>query len=493
MKPSDQYIDILAKAEKQGCVEGAMRRLALEDLFFLLVFVLGRKDADRPWIYDRCREVQTNPDGYLDLWAREHYKSTIITFAKTIQDILNDPDITVGIFSHTRPIAKGFLRQIKRELEGNNALKALFPDILYADPQHQSPKWSEDDGIIVKRKTNPKEATVEAWGLVDGQPTSKHFRLLVYDDVVTRESVTTPDMIRKVTDAWALSLNLGADGGKIRTIGTRYHFADTYQEVIKRKAAIPRIYPATEDGTPEGRPVLMTAEQLAVKRRDMGAYIFACQMLQNPKEDGLMGFNRDDLRFWPAKQFGGMNIYILVDPASSKKHGSDYTAVFVIGTGTDGNYYVITMLRDRLNLTERAAAVFALHRQYNPIRVGYEKYGLQADIEHLNDLMNRENYRFEIVELGGQLAKEERIRRMVPLAEQHRIWLPDTCIRTNRAGQTEDLTKVFIDEEWVTFPLGLHDDMIDCLSRVCDEDMKITFPKAPWRPSVRMLQTEAIA
>lgn len=489
---NDAYAALLRPLGGTEAEWHALRELAKGDLFFLLVHILGRKDADRDWIFERCREVQASPNGYLDLWAREHYKSTIITLALTIQDILNDPEITVGIFSHTRPIAKGFLRQIKRELEGSDKLKGLFPDVLYADPQRQSPKWSEDDGIIVKRKSNPKEATVEAWGLVDGQPTSKHFRLLVYDDVVTRESVTTPEMIRKVTDAWALSLNLGADGGRRRIPGTRYHFADTYHEIIKRGAAIPRIHPATADGTPEGRPVLLSPEQLAIKRRDMGAYIFACQMLQNPKEDGVMGFNRNDLRFWPAKQFGGMNIYMLVDPASSKKKGSDYTAIFVIGAGMDGNYYVITMVRDRLNLTERAAAVFALHRQYSPIRVGYEKYGLQADTEHIDDVMTRENYRFEIAELGGSLAKEERIRRLVPLAEQHRIWLPDTCIRTNRAGQTEDLTKVFIDEEWVTFPLGLHDDMIDDLSRICDEDMGIVFPKAPGRFRAPM-QTEAIA
>ena len=73
--------------------------------------------------------VQESPDGHLDLWAREHYKSTIITFGQTIQDILRDPEVTVGIFSHTRPIAKGFLRQIKRELESNQTLKDLFPDI----------------------------------------------------------------------------------------------------------------------------------------------------------------------------------------------------------------------------------------------------------------------------------------------------------------------------------------------------------------------------
>lgn len=193
-----------------------LRNLCRTDLYFLIRYGLGRPDLERQWLLERCREVQAEPNDRLDLWAREHYKSTIITLGLTVQDILNDPEITVGIFSHTRPIAKGFLRQIKVELETNERLKEWFPEILWSDPHREAPKWSEDEGITVRRSTNPKEQTVEAWGLVDGQPTSKHFRSVVYDDVVTIESVSTPDMIAKVTRAWELSRNLGATGGTTR-------------------------------------------------------------------------------------------------------------------------------------------------------------------------------------------------------------------------------------------------------------------------------------
>ena len=133
------------------------RRRCRTDLHWLLVHGLHRPDCDNEWVKARCAEVQASPDGHLDLWAREHYKSTIITFAKTIQDILVDPEVTIGIFSHTRPIAKAFLRQIKQEFETNDTLKGWFPDILWENPQKQSPKWSEDEGIVVKRKDTSKE------------------------------------------------------------------------------------------------------------------------------------------------------------------------------------------------------------------------------------------------------------------------------------------------------------------------------------------------
>jgi hypothetical protein len=198
-----------------------LRNLCQGDLYFLLRYGCGRVDLEHPWLFARRREVQASPNGHLDLWAREHGKSSIITFGLTIFDILNDPEITVGIFSHTRPIAKGFLRQIKREFEANERLKAWFPDILWADPAKEAPKHSEDDGIIVKRKGNPKESTVEAWGLVDGQPTGKHFKLRIFDDVVVSGSVGSPDMIVKTSEALALADNLGAIGGSVRLDATK--------------------------------------------------------------------------------------------------------------------------------------------------------------------------------------------------------------------------------------------------------------------------------
>jgi hypothetical protein len=90
--------------------------------------------------------------------------------------------------------------------------------------------------------------------LVDGQPTSKHYKLMVYDDVVTRESVTTPDMIQKVTEAWELSRNLVSEHSRTRYIGTRYHFNDSYRTIMDRGIAS-RIHKATFDGTVDGDPV----------------------------------------------------------------------------------------------------------------------------------------------------------------------------------------------------------------------------------------------
>lgn len=197
--------------------------LGCNDRFFLLTGLMGRSDALHPWLFQRCREVESDPDGYLDLWARYHYKSTFNTFAGIVQEIVRDPEITICILSCTKPTAQTFLTQIQQEFERNERLCEVYEDVLWKNPRKEAARWSRDKGIVVKRKGNPKEATVEAWGLVDGQPIARHYDLLDYDDIVVPEFVTNPEMIKKVTQRWELSDSLGKHGRTRKWHqGTRY-------------------------------------------------------------------------------------------------------------------------------------------------------------------------------------------------------------------------------------------------------------------------------
>lgn len=455
----------------------AQRQLARSDLFFLLVRLMKRSDMVHPWLMARCDEVQATPNGCLDLWAREHYKSTIITVGKSIQDILINPESTIGIFSVTRPLAKGHLRMIKGEFERNLDLQTLFPDILYSNPFKDAPKWSEDDGIIVKRRSNAKESTVEAWGLIEGLPTGKHFGIRIYDDIIDGRTVTNPDMIAKATNSWEQSINLGSIGGVERYVGTRYHANDSWAEVLRRGVAKPRLHAATHDGTLTGSPVFMSAAELQKRRIANGPYNFSCQYMQNPAADSKDGFRVEDIRYYEECSGAGMNKYILVDPASAKKKGSDYTAMVVIGLGQDQNYYLLDMVRDRLNLREKAEALISLHKRWRPNAVGYEKYGAQCDIEYIREKQNQLNYRFDIRQLGGSMAKVDRIKRLIPVVEENRLYLPEILIKEDYEGKPVDLVQALLYEELTAFPVSHHDDMLDAIARIEDEDMQVTWPK----------------
>jgi predicted phage terminase large subunit-like protein len=202
----------------------------------------------------------------------------------------------------------------------------------------------------------------------------------------------------------------------------------------------------------------------------------------------MQGFKREWLQYYKQITENKLNWYILVDAASSKKKGSDYTSMWAVGLGQDKNYYCIPIIRDRLNLKERSDALFEAHRKYKPKQVRYERYGLMSDIEHMQDRMETENYRFKITEVGGQTSKNDRIKRLLPLFEAGRILLPKTKYVTDWQKTPVDLINSFIEEEYMAFPVGLHDDMLDGLARICEPDLQLIWPmeqkleKAPQAP-----------
>lgn len=541
-KLADFYKEVVKSYGRAG--EAALGRV---DRYYLLCVLLHRLDAMHPWLYARCREVEQDPDGYLDLWAREHYKSTIITFAGCVQEIVNNPEITIGIFSHTKPTAKKFLLQLKYEFEENEDLKTIYAEIFWKNPQKEAPSWSEDKGITVKRQSNPREATVEAHGLVDGQPTGSHFQLRVYDDVVTLESVTTPEQVKKTTEAHDLSDNLGARGEdgirRAWRVGTRYKFGDTYQDIIDRKMVKVRLYPATDDGTKTGKPVLVSRETLQQMIRDQPSAIFAAQQLLNPAAGVEALFQAKWLKYTDIRP-ATLTIYIMCDPASSRKRGRDNTAIFVLGIDATRNKYLLDGYSHKMGLSERWQKLRDLYVKWSNapgvqfVKVGYERYGLLDAMEHFEERMLVERLGFEIVELAwpaeGGNAKYDRIQRLEPEFRNGRFWLAaepfrEEVVRDDAGndvfdkagkpvvrlvkieetknqrmvkeqgqefrvlkptrqldldGQVYDLNKVFLDQ-YLRYPYVNHDDNLDCVSRIFDMD-----PAPPVIIAPHMLEPE---
>ena len=499
-----------------------MRDLARADRFYLLTQVLHRKDLQghgMAWLFARCREVELAPDNHLDLWARDHYKSTIITFAGAIQEILNDPEITICIFSHTAPIAKAFLAQIKRELESNEFLKWLFPEILYADPHKEAIQWSVEGGIVVKRKGNPKESTVEAHGLVDGQPIAKHFRLRIYDDVVVPQSVSTPEQIVKTSEAVALSEDLGMEGGRRQAAGTRYHYADTYADMLKRGWK-GRVHPATVDGTKTGAPVFLSSERWLEKVQTQSDAVLACQQLLNPLAGSIRVFDVRDLQEYQVRP-DALMIYLMVDPARSKKKDSANTAMAVIGVDEQSQKYLLDGFDHQMDLMERWQNMRDLWAKWRRapgvqgIKVGYEVYGAQADADYFEERKKLEGAHFEIELLAwphdGPGSKDDRIQRLLPDVRSHAFYGPYPTddesitpyqVRMIAAGYEHRVSSKIVQRDqngemydlWERFKLQLsmypfvdRKDLIDAVSRIYDLE-----PRAPEFIDSQILEPEHV-
>lgn len=242
-------------------------------------------------------------------------------------------------------------------------------------------------------------------------------------------------------------------------------------------------------------PTRLSREQLDQDLLDMSPAQYAGQMLQEPVPVGGGEFRPEWVQFYTSVKPKTMNVYILVDAAGGddankkRKKTSDFTSMMVVGLGTDNNYYLLDVVRDRLNPTDRVEMLFILHRKWNelcgkPPKVAYEKYGMMADTHYIKQRMNEENYRFPLVEVGGTMMKEERIRKLIPSFQRGMWYFPPTLMYVDQEGRSFDLVKELIEGEMMTFPRARFDDCLDAMARILDTALQAVFPRVKVKSSL---------
>ena len=374
------------------------------------------------------------------------------------------PDRCVISASHTQELADRFGRRV-RNLYASEEHGAIFPGCGLSADSSAAGRWDTLHG-----------GEYFAAG-VGGSVTGRRADLAIIDDPVKSREDADSQTVRDKQWAWwrdDLMTRL-KPGAAVVLIMTRWHEDDLAGRMLEdlkssslRVRVIKIAMEAGEDD-PLGRqpgellwPEWFTPQMVEAAKREPRTWTALYQ--QEPRPIGGGELQIGWMNYWVNQPATGVRV-ILVDPSSGKtKSRGDYTSMWVVGVGADGNDYIVDGVRDRLNLTERTEALFELVRRHNPAAVGYESYGLQADIEHVRIEQERQQYRFRIIELGGATKKEDRIRRLIPGFQQSRTWMPRSLIKRQSDGSQADIMDAFR-AEYVSFPVGAHDDALDCLAR----------------------------
>ncbi|MFN8180153.1 MAG: phage terminase large subunit [bacterium] len=405
-------------------------------------------------------------DACLQLAPRGFGKSTILTIARAVFEVLRNPDVRILIASNTQLQAEVFLREIKAHFELNERLRESFGD--FVDER----KWDLREIVVKPRRSAAKESTITCVG-VGGPVASRHYDLILADDLVDEENSRT-ELQRDRVKTWHYKTLLPClePNGRLLLLGTRYHYLDLYGHLLKNELAERHqvVRAIAPDGTTPW-PEKFSLEWLEERRAQMGSAIFASQY-QNDTE--LMKgniFREEWFRFYEQPlDPAGFDYWIGCDPAATradvlgKASTSDYwTAVVGARERKDGDYaretYVIEVWRGRCTKQEYVDKLRVLNERYRPIEVLVETVAAQEflaqDLERLMPVRRVERL----------TDKVSRAYRLQAYFENGQVLFP------SRALEKDPDVWAALRDELVLFPQAEHDDLFDGLETMVEGAM----------------------
>lgn len=428
--------------------------------------------------YITCRTLQplhasiihnvSDNQASMDLAPRGHGKSTIGDVDFCITKVLRNPDIRIMIGSKTQTQASAFLKEIRIHFEQNVNLIRIFGDW----KKSRDNVWNDKEFTVNRRTVIKKEATVSALG-ASGAVVSKHFDIIIGDDLVGFENART-EAQRKVLKEWfysSLYPTLEPDG-EIHILGTRYSPMDLYEDLIKSKNYKVNVQQAIT--IKDGQEVSLweskfSLEKLRSIREEAGLIIFNMQYQNNTElakgkifkyryfkhfEEYEVDYALNRVRvkvldaqgvpFWiPVRIYMGADLAISEDETSN----NDYFVLTVIGVDKNKNVYVLDYLKERLSFNAQLNAILDYGRNKFPMveRIGVEtvqyQKSLAQEIRRLSLL--------PVINIQTSKDKVTRAMRRSALFENGKVWF--------RIGMDD------LEECLLLFPEVDHDDLFDGL------------------------------
>jgi predicted phage terminase large subunit-like protein len=385
-----------------------------------------------------------------------------------------NPTHQVIFTTYNQTYAADIGRKVRNHLD-DPLFQQIFPSTVLSKDSQSASKFN-----------TTRDGTYVAVGM-GGSLTGRGSHLFMIDDPIKNQEEADSSLIRHKQKEWfssVASTRLEPDGAII-IIQTRWHFDDLSGWLLEEKTDdwhvinIPALTKDEHDVYQAVWPERFSVDDLLKKRERMLTHHWNALYMQTPVSEGGDAFKEEWLKFYDGDiSHKGMNVYIFVDPANSKDKNSDNSAICVIGANADGNLYVLDMYIDKYNYKEREILLFDLQEKYKPMGFFIEEYGMQTDIQHMEEEMVRRNYRFSIQAVGGnKVTKNDRIMRLAPYFQAGKIYLPRFLSKKNYLGSIFDVVNYFMTKEYTQFTPALKDqkdDMLDCMSRIFD--VSIMYP-----------------
>lgn len=453
----------------------AMRERGKKDLYFLAKEILGYNMMNSRFHGRLCDWLRTDlTENKMIMQFRGSFKSTLVTVCENIQDILNNPDITILIQQSTDENACAHLKEITSHFEENLLFRTVYPEFCLPEGQRLGNQFA----ITVPNRTKKflPQATVEAAG-VTTRLTSRHYTKIVCDDIVDEKTVTNPEQIENALERYKMLRSLLMPNGWRRIVGTRYDYEDVHGWILKNHKDKYNIYHQPAIDMQTGKPTfpeLYGEKILQDILSEQGSYIYGCQYLLEPSPKTEQQFKKEWFRYTTEEEMeqtygNSMQHYIGVDWAASENKKADKTAIVVIGLTPHKDIYIKETIIKRMTPYDSIEVLMRLCMEYQPMAVGMETNAcLGFAKEFYQYKMAQSDTYFTIKPIHQTKSKFQRILlSLQPLYQNN----------TSKVGRTiyhmTHMHEMKLEEQLLRFGRTSDDDLVDAL------EMAVQIAEAP--------------